>query len=529
MGFNGLKPLSCGFFAASLFVLAASAPALADVSHFERALSAAVAEDEVLTAFYRDRKHQDLWTGQDDAARLSSLMQTLAGAADHGLPVARYDVAALQGMAAQMATEGDRGRLEAALSRAYLAYAQDITAGAIEPSEADATIFRTSDRPDPAGLLVAMAASTDPAGYLRGLNRPGQDYVRLMKERLRLQVPDADSIKVAMVKPGARGPEVVGLRDALVARGYLGRHALAQYDGRMKRAVQRFQRDSGLNADGVLTDSTLALLNQGTEARLGALTVALERLRWMPDAPPAGRRVWVNQPEFLARIIDDGRITFQTRAVIGKDVPDQRSPEFSDEIEHMVINPSWGVPRSITVKEYLPLLQKNPNAVSHLQVIDGSGRVVPRGAVNFAGYSANSFPFALRQPPSDGNALGIVKFMFPNEHNIYLHDTPSKNLFANESRAYSHGCIRLGDPVDFAHALLSRQTDDPRALFQSKLETGQESLVKLDKAVPVDLVYFTAWPGENGVINYFGDVYGRDARILQALTKAGMAPLGEAG
>jgi murein L,D-transpeptidase YcbB/YkuD len=297
----------------------------------------------------------------------------------------------------------------------------------------------------------------------------------------------------------------------------------------MKRAVQRFQRESGLNADGALTESTRALLNAGPANRIAALTVALERLRWMSDKPVTGRRVWVNQPEFLARIVDDGRITFQTRAVIGKNVPDQRSPEFSDEIEHMVINPSWGVPRSITVKEYLPLLQRNPNAVAHLQVVDGSGRIVPRGAVNFARYSAKSFPFGLRQPPSDGNALGLVKFMFPNIHNIYLHDTPAKNLFTNEQRAYSHGCIRLGDPIDFAYALLARQSDDPRTLFQSKLETGDETLVKLDEVVPVHLVYFTAWPGENGGMLYFGDIYGRDARIMDALTKAGMEPSGDQG
>lgn len=522
------------FFLSVSLALGLTVPALAEgasnSANFERALGNALAEDAELSAFYRDRKFQDLWTGQDDAARLYALMQALSGAGDHGLPVARYDVQDLQAAAAAMATEGDRGRLEAALSRAFVLYAQDISVGAIDPGTADGTIFRKTERPDPATLLVAMAANSNPPRYLRGLAQPGQAYVRIMKERLTL-LSDQTLARpaVAKVNPGDIGQKVVALREALRARGYLAAQALAEYDGRMKRAVQRFQRDSGLNADGVLTTSTMALLNADPARRIDALTVALERLRWLSGQPISGRRVWVNQPEFLARIVDDGRVAFQTRAVIGKNVPDQRSPEFSDEIEHMVINPSWGVPRSITVKEYLPLLQKNPNAVSHLQVVDGSGRVVPRGAVNFAGYSAKSFPFGLRQPPSDGNALGIVKFMFPNEHNIYLHDTPSKNLFANEERAYSHGCIRLGDPVDFAYALLARQAPDPRDLFQSKLETGQESMVRLDAAVPVHLVYFTAWPGETGRINYFGDIYGRDARILEELGKAGMEPAADQG
>lgn len=151
---------------------------------------------------------------------------------------------------------------------------------------------------------------------------------------------------------------------------------------------------------------------------------------------------------------------------------DQRSPEFSDEMEHMVINPSWGVPRSIIVKECLPLLQKNPNAVGHLQVVDRRGRVVPRGSVNFGAYTARSFPYALRQPPSDDNALGKVKFMFPNPYNIYLHDTPSKSLFDKEVRAYSHGCIRVADPFDLAHELLSWQTDDAEGEFETALEPG---------------------------------------------------------
>lgn len=167
------------------------------------------------------------------------------------------------------------------------------------------------------------------------------------------------------------------------------------------------------------------------------------------------------------------------------------------------------------------MLQRNPNAVGHLQVIDGRGRVVPRGAVNFAAYSASSFPFGLRQPPSDGNALGKVKFMFPNKYNIYLHDTPAKALFANEVRAFSHGCIRLGDPFDFAYTLLAKQTSDPKGLFQGHLDTDNESSVSLDIPVPVHLVYYTAWPTKDGMA-YRRDVYGRDGLLFDALTKAGV-------
>jgi murein L,D-transpeptidase YcbB/YkuD len=211
--------------------------------------------------------------------------------------------------------------------------------------------------------------------------------------------------------------------------------------------------------------------------------------------------------------------------VIGKNEADRRTPEFSDEMEHMVINPSWGVPRSIVVKEYLPLLRQNPNAVGHLQVVDGRGRVVPRGSVDFSG----SFPYGLRQPPSDENALGKVKFMFPNQYNIYLHDTPSKSLFDKEVRDYSHGCIRVADPFELAHELLSWQTDNAEAEFAAALNSDRETTVKLKESLPVHLVYFTAYPDAKGRMTYRRDIYGRDAALFEALQTAGVELAGVQG
>jgi murein L,D-transpeptidase YcbB/YkuD len=191
-------------------------------------------------------------------------------------------------------------------------------------------------------------------------------------------------------------------------------------------------------------------------------------------------------------------------------------------MEFMVINPSWNVPRSITTKEYLPLLKRNPNAAGHLKIVDRSGRVISRDSIDFTAYTAANFPFSMRQPPSDGNALGKVKFMFPNPYNIYLHDTPQKQLFSQEVRAYSHGCIRLNEPFEFAYALLALQSSDPEAEFRSHLDTGAESSIRLDVPVPVHLVYFTAFPTARGEMSYRRDVYGRDARIFEALTEAGV-------
>lgn len=503
--------------------LAFAAPAFADSTAFTRSLAEAVAQDEPVAVFYRASGYHTLWTGPQDVARRHALIEALTKAPLQGLPAARYDVRALVSAARSAVTEGDRGRLEAAMTKAFLSYATDVSSGALQPAKVDGGILREIDRPKPADLLAQLVASPSPGAYLRGLAPHAPEYARLVKEKLRLETEPASLLVISAEKlsPNDSGDQVIALRDRLVELGYLGRSATAVYDHKLQRAVQRFQLDQGLAADGVAGQSTIHALNTQPQDRLKSVVVALERLRWMGNTDLGARHIWVNQPSFVAQIVDNGRVTFQTRVVIGKNDPDTRSPEFSDQMEYMVVNPSWGVPRSIIVKEYLPMLQKNPNAVGHLQVIDGAGRVVPRGAVNFAAYTASSFPFGLRQPPSDGNALGKVKFMFPNPYNIYLHDTPAKALFANEIRAFSHGCIRLADPIDFAYTLLAKQTTDPKGEFQEHLDSKEESSVSLDAPVPVHLVYFTAWPTKTGM-SYLRDVYGRDQRLFDALLDAGV-------
>lgn len=500
---------------------------------FAQSVAIAAAEDEAVAAFYAARDYRTLWTGPEDAARRGLLVAALARAGDHGLPEARYDLEGLEQALATARTEGDRGRAEVALTRAWLAFARDMQSGALTPKAVDAGIVREIAAVDPAATLAA-AEGPDLAGFIRDLPPDQPEYAQLMAEKFTLEAAVAaggwgPKVVAGALGPGDRGAQVVALRDRLIAMGYLGRSSTAEYDEALAGAITQLQLDNGLPPTGRASAETLARVNIGPEERLKSVIVAMERLRWMGDTPRGERHIWVNLPDFTARIVDHGKTTFQTRAVIGKNVPDQRSPEFSDEMEYMVVNPSWGVPRSIIVKEYLPLLQRNPNAVGHLQVVDSRGRVVPRGSVNFAAYSARSFPFGLRQPPSDGNALGKVKFMFPNPYNIYLHDTPSKSLFEKPVRAFSHGCIRLGEPFDFAYALLARQTEDPKAEFGSVLDTGNETTVRFDRTIPVHLVYFTAWPTAKGRMTWRADVYGRDQRLWEALVAAGLEADGLSG
>ncbi|MDN5786318.1 murein L,D-transpeptidase [Pseudorhodobacter sp.] len=498
-----------------------------EIDAFSKSVASAVAaaDDKEIAEYYRDTDYAPIWTGEGQEGRRSALLSALAGAGAHGLPVRRYDPAALIAASHAVRTEGDRGRLDVMMTEALLDYAHDVQTGALTPGKVIPLIKREVPLRDRRANIEAFVRG-EPVAFLKSLPPKTQAYAQLMRAKFELEQLVANGgwgpkVDAKSLKPGNTGPTVLQLRDRLIALNYMPRSVTASYDASMQKAVQSFQVDMGLTPDGVAGASTILAINTDPQTRLEAVVVAMERERWM-NIPRGKRHIWVNLTDFTAKIVDHGRVTFSTRSVIGADSADRQTPEFSDEMEYMVVNPSWNVPRSITTKEYLPMMQRNPNAAGHLKIIDSRGRVVPRSAINFAGYTARNFPYAMRQAPSDGNALGLVKFMFPNPYNIYLHDTPSKSLFQREVRAFSHGCIRLGDPFDFAYALLAMQTDDPVGLFKSYLKTGRETNVKLEHPVPVHLVYFTAYPSPKGRIEYRNDVYGRDATIFRALTAAGV-------
>nr|WP_232295750.1 L,D-transpeptidase family protein [Pseudorhodobacter aquimaris] len=493
-----------------------------EASAFRKSVAEAAADDQAIAGFYHDSGYAPIWTGPEHEARRMALVAALSNAGVHGLPVARYDVAGLIAAAKAARTEGDRGRLDVRMTRALLDYARDVQTGALVPAKVLNEIKHQVPVRDRRANLEAFAAS-GPVAFLKSLPPRTQAYAQLMRAKYELEQRSdwGPKIGAQSLKPGATGPAVMQLRDRLVALGYLPRSVTASYDAAIQKAVQAFQTDMGLEADGVAGAGTIKQLNTSPQERLKSVIVAMERERWMNiDRGP--RHIWVNLTDFTAKIVDHGRVTFTTRSVIGALNADRQSPEFSDEMEYLVINPTWNIPRSITTKEYLPMMQRNPNAVGHLNVVDSRGRVVPRSSINFGAYSARTFPYSMKQPPSSSNALGLVKFMFPNVYNIYLHDTPSKSLFNREVRAFSHGCIRLSDPFDFAYALLAAQADDPVGLFQSYLKSGRETNVSLEVPVPVHLVYFTAYPSASGRMEYRRDVYGRDAAIFRALTDAGV-------
>ncbi|MEV8467860.1 L,D-transpeptidase family protein [Fluviibacterium sp. DFM31] len=511
----------------SVLLLTGAAFAQSGDQALRQAIASSVARDATLQQFYAQRNYQPMWMSGSakDKRRQRDFLKALKQSGDHGLPTGAYNIAGLSQMAGAK-TVADKAKAEIAFSKTFSAYAQDIQSGILTPSRVSKEIDRAAPRRGAVQTLVAFSKSS-PSGFLKALPPQRASYKALMEEKTRLEKIVGSGgwgpkVGGKSYKMGQSSQQIVVMRARLRALGYGKGGKSPTFDQALQQDLARFQRDHGLNPDGVAGPATLAELNRTAQDRLTQVIVGMERERWM-NFPMGKRHVLVNIPDYSAKIIDNGRVTFETRAVVGQNRSTHRTPEFSDVMEFMVINPTWNVPYSIATKEYLPMLKQNPNAVSHLQLLDQNGNRVSRGSVNFASYSEGNFPFRLKEPPSDGNALGLVKFMFPNQHNIYLHDTPHKTLFSRGQRAFSHGCIRLADPFDFAYTLLAKQTTNPKGTFKTHLDTGRESVLQLKQPVPVHLVYQTAFVEGSDDVQFRVDIYGRDAMIFNALAKAGVS------
>lgn len=489
---------------------------------FRQALAEHVSGNEAISAFYRTHDYQTLWTGPEDAPRREALINALSRAADHGLPAARYDLPGLIAAFEAVESERDRGQLEARVTKVFVQFARDLHSGVLDPRQVDRSIVRVLPRPDPKELLSEFAEAPA-ASFIRNLAPSAPEYARLLRAREELVTVIENGgwgprVPETRFTVGTSGEAVIALRNRLIAMGYLERSASASYDAALQGAVLEFQINHGIEGDGIAGPATIRALNVAPEERLKSVIVAMERERWL-NIPRGDRHIWVNLTDFSSRIVDHDQITFQTKSIIGAQPSDRQTPEFSDRMTYLEINPDWTLPRSIIARSYWGALASG--GAQHLQIVDAQGRVVPRGAIDFSRYTPANFPFNVRQPPGPRNALGEVKFMFPNPYAIYLHDTPDRHLFNTTVRTHSSGCIRLQDPRDFAYELLSRQTDDPQGLYHSVLNTRQQTRVYLDEPVPVHLVYRTAFTDVRGVLNFRNDIYGRDARIFEALMRAG--------
>lgn len=506
-----------------------ASPASARGMALKEAIAQAAANDRLLAAFYHDSGYDTLWTGRGDRNRRKALLAAFDGAADHGLPTDRYPSAAIERALRGARSEEERGKLDVQLSQIFVQYARDISTGILDPRQLPKPLSdEIARRPLTLDMMAVLKGLRrgSPQSYIASLAPSAPEYARLVQAKIEMQkiaetAGWGPKVAASRLQPGDSGPGVISLRNRLMRMGYLRRTVSATYDDRIAAGVRAFQDAHGLLVDGVAGDGTMRMLNTSPDTRLSQIIVALERSRWM-NFDLGARHVEVNIPDFSAKLVQNERVIFKTRAVVGQPHDDMRTPEFSDKIEYMVFNPSWYVPKTIAVDEYLPMLQEDPYSVSHLELLGPDGNPVDRSKVDFAAYNMDNWNLLLKEPPSQGNALGLVKFMFPNKYNIYLHDTPQKSLFTQQTRAYSHGCIRLQQPFDFADELLQPQTTDPQAFVKDALTHGEEYYVNLDKKLPVHIIYRTARVSPGGVLEFRGDIYGRDQVIFSQLRKTGV-------
>ena len=384
--------------------------------------------------------------------------------------------------------------------------------------------------------LFALSRATDPTRHIEGLLPQTADYRRLQEKLSRMRdivagggwlEPDVPQGRT--LRPGDMDQRVPAIRARLRALGDMPGGAQigvvdtnAMYDPELELAVLTFQRRHGLNDDGVIGARTLRAMNRTADERLRQVLVNLERARWM-NRDLGERHIYVNLPDYRMHIMENGRSTFTSRVVIGE--VEHQTTEFSDVMSFMVANPTWTVPRSIATEEILPERKADPTYLvrNNMRLLGGSAPIPADSTlVDYTQYSERTFPWWIRQASGPGNALGRVKFMFPNQFDIYLHDTPSRHLFRRDARAFSHGCIRVAEPMALAHALLEGQVGDPQGYFSRILGRGTEATINLRRPVPVHLTYRTSWVDERGDMQFREDIYGRDVTVWRALEARGV-------
>jgi murein L,D-transpeptidase YcbB/YkuD len=468
--------------------------------------------------FYEARNFAPAWVPDGvmtDKAR--SLIERIRAADTDGLDPAAYPLPGNWLGKVAVSHPTFTARTDVILSQAIAAYAREAYAGRVDPADVSSNIGYERHAPDQIGALNKISTAEDPVAELVSYNPPHPEF-RALRDKL-AELRTAEKAKKPLEVPPGMTLKL-GVADARV--GFLRQRlelptnveAPATFDEDVAEAVKAFQKSARLQVDGIAGPRTIAALNADPVDPVPLVLLNMEKWRWMPREL-GSFYVRVNVPDFTVEVRKNGAVTYTTRIVVGKTT--NQTPIFSDEIEHIVVNPAWNVPASIARNEMLPAARANPGALRGYQVfalIKGRFRAVDPRMINWR--TVDMRKIQIRQPPGERNALGKVKFLFPNDYAVYLHDTPSKSLFQRDYRAYSHGCMRVMDPMAFADALLSEEPDLSSAYLE-RLYGGGEKWVNLTRNVPVHITYFTAWVDESGNLQTRDDVYGHDGRIEKAL------------
>jgi murein L,D-transpeptidase YcbB/YkuD len=495
-----------------------------------------------LVAFYGEASALIWVTADGYTARARHAMDEIAKADDWGLPAAAFELPAAQLTDSSPAALAD---VEIKLSLAVLKYARYARGGRLEPSLVSRNFDQKPALRDPKSVLQAVAATETPGTYLRELHPQHPQFGLLRQALLKVRagsgaepapekaeklvrIPDGPTLKLGMQHPHVRL-----LRQRL--RLPLPDGAADLYDLGVQEAVAAFQNKSGIRPNGQLTGSTRAALNnvETSQPAFGSeeqrLIVNMERWRWMPE-DMGEFHVWDNIPEYQTRVVKRGQLVHQAKIIVGR--VETQTAIFSANMRYVVFGPEWGVPDSIKVNEILPYLRPSyepggffgfGGGITDTRVLEKhnlrvslNGRPVDASQIDWSTVDIKKFSFI--QPSGAGNVLGAVKFRFPNKHDIYMHDTPQRELFDKTVRAFSHGCIRVHNPGRLAEVLLDEDKGWSAGRVREMMAQGGNVEVALTKQIPVHITYFTMVAGDDGQVKSFPDLYGHDRRVSAALS-----------
>ena len=472
-----------------------------------------------LKAHYITNNGAIYWIG---SGRMTPFIQRLADAEDDGLNPADYPTDALTNVRDALSANDPYAAAQAELlfSAFFVNYAADLKIGRVTPQKVDPRLFRNRKTVDVLRILTDLKKQRDPGKFLSAFESKNRHY-QALKKMLVLYRGMAERGgwpeigQGASIAPGASDARIPQIRRLLrMAGDFQGEpSSSAVYDPALVAAMQRFQTRNGLEAKGLIGKQSILVMNIPPAERARQIMLNMERWRWMPENLGAYHYM-VNLAAFELQEVQSSQVIERMKVVVGAVAT--QTPEFSDEMEYVEINPTWTVPYNIATAEMLPKLRGNPFAYAADFDVFVNGKLSSWGGIDWNAYGRGNFPFTFRQRPGPKNALGKVKFMLPNQHNIYLHDTPAKEKFLQTTRAFSHGCIRLSRPIDLLYTVVGGIAGWPKNRIDAVLASGKTTQVPLPFKIPVHLVYATAFIGANG-IEFRPDIYGRDRKLYAAL------------
>jgi len=486
----------------------------------------------LLPKIYIDNNFNLLWINNFDSLnKVEEMAAFLEDIEYHGLRPEHYHASEISVALTELLKDSSLifnktylANLDLLLSDAWFMAASHLYFGKIDPESLEAQWGIRRDKPDipfDLNLKTMLREETVEEGF-RHFYPPHPGYEAMVAEAKRLtRMKDEDfnikvNLKNSSLKPGDSSATISEIKRKLAFLGLYVPDTLTnpdKYDDRMLESVKKLQEQFGYNTDGAIGKNALRALNMTVEQRIDQLYVNMERLRWMPDSLEH-TYIQVNIADFTLDVFREGDTLLRMRTIVGKEY--RETPVFNARITYLVFSPSWTVPPTIQRNDVIPEVRRNAGylAAKNMKVYDSKGRLVDPANVN---WSRDGMRYTIRQSPGPQNALGKVKFMFPNKHNVYLHDTPSRSLFARDERTFSSGCIRIEKPYELAGILMSEMEEWTPERIRQAMEAGIEKTVVLKNPAGVYLTYLTAWGTKKGVIHYRADIYNRDAEMLKAL------------